>query len=393
MRNNTAQRNIPLGWQEKNLGSVADLYQPQTISKEQMSPEGSYLVFGANGVIGKYDKFNHEDSEVIVTCRGASCGSVSMTPKQAWITGNAMVVKVNEAEIIKPYIYYFLKHSDLNSVISGGAQPQITRQPISAYKILFPKSKTEQQKIAEILGVVDEDIAKTQEVIEATEKLKRGLMQQLFTRGIGHTKLKETKIGRIPEEWEVVKLSDVALVERGKFSHRPRNAPEFYGGDIPFIQTGDVISSNGRINKHTQTLNSKGLSVSKLFKRGTIVITIAANIGDTGILEFDSCFPDSLVGISCKESIDSIFLEYYLRTQKEYLNSIATQSAQKNINLEKLNPLLVILPSKKEQQEIAEILSAVDEKILVNKKLKEKLTLLKKGLMQDLLSGSKRVNI
>ncbi|MCX6789870.1 MAG: restriction endonuclease subunit S [Candidatus Gribaldobacteria bacterium] len=391
MENKIIQKNIPSGWQEANLGDITDLYQPETISKNQMLSAGKYLVFGANGVIGKYNRFNHEDSEVIVTCRGASCGSISMTPKQAWITGNAMVIKVNENKIIKPYIYYFLKNSNLNTVISGGAQPQITRQPISAYRILFPKSKTEQQKIAGILGAVDEDIAKTQEVIEATEKLKRGLMQQLFTRGIGHTKFKETKIGQIPEEWEVVKLSEIAQVERGKFSHRPRNAPEFYGGDIPFIQTGDVVNSNGKISLYTQTLNEKGLSVSKLFKKGTIVITIAANIGDTGILQFDSCFPDSLIGITSSEKIDSIFLEYYLRTQKEYLNSISTQSAQKNINLEKLNPLPIILPTKDEQKKIANILSAVDEKISVNKKLKAKLTTLKKGLMQDLLSGKVRV--
>ncbi|RJQ33051.1 restriction endonuclease subunit S [Candidatus Parcubacteria bacterium] len=251
----------------------------------------------------------------------------------------------------------------------------------------------EQKKIAEILGTVDDEIRKTDEVIVATEKLKRGLMQQLFTRGIGHTKFKKTEIGEIPEGWIISKLSEVAKVERGKFSHRPRNAPEFYGGDIPFIQTGDVVDSNGKISSYTQTLNEKGLSVSKLFRKGTIVITIAANIGDTGILQFDSCFPDSLVGITPSEKIDAVFLEYYLRTKKEYLNSISTQSAQKNINLEKLNPLLVVLPAKDEQQKIAEIMSSIDEKISINQKLKGRLTFLKKGLMQDLLSGRVRANI
>lgn len=387
------QQNIPSGWQEADLGNIADLYQPKTISKEQMSPGGKYLVFGANGVIGKFDKFNHGDSEVIVTCRGASCGSVSMTPKQSWITGNAMVVRVKEDEIIKPYVYYFLKNSDLNAVISGGAQPQITRQPISTYKILFPKSKAEQQKIAEILSTVDEEIEKIDEIIFQTEKLKKGLMQDLFTKGIGHKKFKKTEIGTIPEGWKISKLSEIARVERGRFSHRPRNAPEFYGGNIPFIQTGDVVNSNGKISSYTQTLNEKGLSVSKLFKKGTIVITIAANIGDTGILQFDSCFPDSLIGITPSKKIDPIFLEYYLRTQKDYLNSISTQSAQKNINLEKLNPLLVKLPPKNEQKEIADILLSTDEKNSVNTKYKEMLIKLKKGLMSDLLSGNKRVKV
>jgi len=217
-------------------------------------------------------------------------------------------------------------------------------------------------------------------------------MQRLLTKGIGHKKFKKTKLGEIPEEWGVVKLEEIADVERGKFGHRPRNAPQFYNGQYPFIQTGNVVNSNGRIKEYHQTLNEDGLKISRLFKKGTIVITIAANIGDTGILEFDSCFPDSLVGITVKKDYDSKFLEYFLRTKKEYLNSIATQSAQKNINLEKLRPLLVVNPEIKEQKQIADILSEVDSKIEINKLIKDKLTQLKKGLMQDLLSGRVLVN-
>lgn len=249
----------------------------------------------------------------------------------------------------------------------------------------------EQKKIAEILSKIDENIEKTEEVIKNTEKLKKGLMGELLTKGIGHKKFKKTKLGEIPEEWGVVELSKIADVERGKFSHRPRNNPKFYNGDYPFIQTGEVVNSNGRIKKYRQTLNNDGLAISRIFKKGTIVVTIAANIGDTGILEFDSCFPDSLVGITVKEKMNNIFLEYYLRTRKIYLNSIATHSAQKNINLEKLKPLLVIKPGLFEQKQIAEILSSVDDKIQINKQIKNKLTQLKKGLMQDLLSGRVRV--
>jgi type I restriction enzyme S subunit len=215
-------------------------------------------------------------------------------------------------------------------------------------------------------------------------------MQRLFTHGIGHSRLQKTEIGEIPTGWKVEALGRVAMVERGKFSNRPRNDPKFYGGDIPFIQTGDVVRSGGRIKNYSQTLNEDGLAISRKFPKGTIVLTIAANIGDTGILEFDSCFPDSLVGITVNDEMDNIFLEYFLRTRKVYLNSIATQSAQKNINLQKLEPMIVVKPGLKEQRQIADILTSVDEKISVNKKLKAGLTLLKKGLMQDLLSGKKR---
>lgn len=282
---------------------------------------------------------------------------------------------------------YFNNLKDNNS--TGSTMQGINNNGIQKIDILLP-SLVEQKKITAILSAVDKKIEKNDEIVLQTEKLKKGLMQDLFTKGIGHKKFKKTEVGPIPEEWEISKLSEIAKVERGKFSHRPRNAPEFYGGSIPFIQTGDVVNSNGKISSYTQTLNEKGLSVSRLFKKGTIVITIAANIGDTGILQFDSCFPDSLIGITPSEKINPIFLEYYLRTKKEYLNSISTQSAQKNINLEKLNPLLIKVPPKNEQKKIAEILSSTDEKILMNTKYGEKLNRLKKGLMQDLLSGKVR---
>jgi type I restriction enzyme S subunit len=326
----------------------------------------------------------------IIVGRKGTIGAIVWSDLNFWPIDTTYYIQTDDSFDFR-WLFYKLQSLGLPKMNSASGTPGLNREEVYRLCIKIPPKK-EQQKIAEILGTVDEDIAKTQEVIEATEKLKRGLMQQLFTRGIGHTKFKKTKLGEIPEEWEIKKLGDVARVERGKFSHRPRNAPEFYGGKYPFIQTGDVVNSNGRLKTHSQTLNEKGLAISRMFEKGTIVLTIAANIGATGILDFDSCFPDSLVGVNTRKDMNNIFLEYYLRTRKEFLNKIATQSAQKNINLEKLRPLLIIKPKREEQQKIAEILSAVDEKISVNKKLKNKLTLLKKGLMQDLLSGEVRVN-
>lgn len=94
----------------------------------------------------------------------------------------------------------------------------------------------------------------------------------------------QTEVGLIPSDWEVKELGNIAEIKRGKFTPRPRNDPRFYGGNIPFVQTGDVTNSGGTIQNYTQTLNQEGLSVSKLFQKGTILMTIAANIGYTGIL-------------------------------------------------------------------------------------------------------------
>lgn len=169
---------------------------------------------------------------------------------------------------------------------------------------------------------------------------------------------------QLPSHWKIVKLGDVAKIERGKFMHRPRNDPAFYGGDIPFIQTGDVAASNGRITTYSQTLNEKGLSVSKIFLKGTVVITIAANIGYTGILEFDSAFPDSLIGITPNNSnidVDNEYLNYYLCTQQPEMDRQAPRGTQKNINIQFLAPWRVIIPPLSEQRAIAHTLRTIQK--------------------------------
>ena len=194
---------------------------------------------------------------------------------------------------------------------------------------------------------------------------------------------------RFPEfkgSWEFKKLRDLAKIERGRFSPRPRNDPKFYGGDIPFVQTNDVTNSSGSISNYTQTLNSDGLKVSKFFPAGTILITIAANIGYSGVLRIGMACPDSLIGISCYDKTYNEYLCAYLNNQQPKMSYLAPQAAQKNINIEFLNPYPINIPTYKEQQKIANFLSSVDKKI---QQFTEKQSLLqqyKKGIMQKLFS-------
>ncbi len=159
----------------------------------------------------------------------------------------------------------------------------------------------------------------------------------------------------------VQKLSDVILMTRGRFGHRPRNDPRFYDGEYPFIQTGDVVRAsegNGKIT-YSQTLNELGLETSRLFNKSTVVITIAANIGDTAILDYPACFPDSLIGMQPKN--DSITLEYinlYFKFIKNYLNDLAPQSAQKNINYQQLAPVPIVIPPLAIQKKAVETYEA-----------------------------------
>lgn len=189
------------------------------------------------------------------------------------------------------------------------------------------------------------------------------------------------------ESWSQVILDDLAEVERGKFSVRPRNDPRYFGGKMPFVQTGDVTGSDVYLKGFSQTLNEHGIKVSKVFPENTILITIAANIGDTTITQYPVACPDSVVAIQPKKELtNTIFLKNIIDLQKDFLDSQATQNAQKNINLQVLKPLELIVPKLEEQTKIASFLSAVDEKIAQLTKKHELLSQYKQGMMQKLFS-------
>lgn len=136
--NSILRKKVPDSWSIKNIKDIADMYQPETISGKELVEDGEYFVYGANGIIGKYDKYNHEESEIAITCRGASCGNIIVTLPKCWITGNAMIIKPKNDFAYKEYLYYYLSYIDINGVISGSAQPQITRANLENLKVIIP---------------------------------------------------------------------------------------------------------------------------------------------------------------------------------------------------------------------------------------------------------------
>lgn len=156
-------------WPLVELGDICEIYQPKTITSKEIKKSGTHKVFGANGVIGFYDKYNHEEAEVLITCRGATCGTVNMSEPKSWITGNAMVVKPKDDRVDKSYLYYFLRHTNLNPAISGTAQPQITRKSLEPFKIPLPPLEI-QKEIVEQIEVKQNAINHAKEIIKNLER-------------------------------------------------------------------------------------------------------------------------------------------------------------------------------------------------------------------------------
>ena len=294
---------------------------------------------------------------------------------------------VDERKNAKYFIYSLINSPIFRAVVqktaTGSTRKRIGLDELKSLPMWLPR-KSEQQKIANCLTSLDVLITAQARKVDALKTHKKGLMQQLFPRE-GETQPRL----RFPEfreagEWDEKKLGIVCDIQRGKFSHRPRNDPKFFGGQYPFIQTGDVVKSEGGAVIASQSLNEEGLAVSKLFKPTIVLITIAANIGDTGLLLTEGCFTDSVVGLIPKKGIIPVFLELIIRGQKDNLNKVATTGAQKNINKEILREVSVLLPSAPEQQRIALCLTTLDTQITTENQKLETLKTHKKGLMQQL---------
>ncbi|MCG2831260.1 MAG: restriction endonuclease subunit S [Desulfobacteraceae bacterium] len=169
------------GWEVKQMGKIAELYQPVTISQEHFTEDG-YLVYGANGIVGRYSKYNHEHWQTTITCRGSTCGTVNRTVDKCWITGNAMVANVDKNESVdKMFFYFMLSRQDYANCITGSGQPQIVRKPLSEFELSFPREKSEQTRIAQILSDMDTEIEALENKLEKHKMIKQGMMQNLLT--------------------------------------------------------------------------------------------------------------------------------------------------------------------------------------------------------------------
>jgi type I restriction enzyme S subunit len=164
-----------------------------------------------------------------------------------------------------------------------------------------------------------------------------------------------------PKGWEICSFAEVGNLDRGRSKNRPRDEPSLYGGEYPFIQTGDVANSNGEITAYTQTYSEKGLAQSRMWPVGTLVITIAANIGKTAILTFPACFPDSMVGFIPGDRVIVDYVRPWLVTMESRLEEAAPQVAQKNINLKILSELRIPVPPLALQKEFAQRVKEIRE--------------------------------
>lgn len=263
----------------------------------------------------------------------------------------------SEDSVRKEYIFYFCLQkqfvSDCIKSAKGSAQLNMSTEWLKEYPIPLPPLAEQQRivdRIESLFAKLDEAKEKAQAVVDSFETRKAAILHKAFAGELTAKWREEHGVGM--ESWEKYKFNELGTLERGRSKHRPRNDPKLFGGKYPFIQTGDVARSGMYITEHTQTLSEVGAEQSKLFPKGTLCITIAANIGDVSILTYDCCFPDSVVGFTPNERTLSEYIYYLMSTLQREIEANAPATAQKNINLRVLNDLLLDIPSVAEQTQI-----------------------------------------
>ena len=410
---------IPKDWEVVKLGETCEFYRGQPFAKSEIDENGIHECIHYGELFTVYSEIirtihSKTNSEVI---RASKFGDVLMPSSDVTPIGLATASVINkdgvliggDVNIIRPilklnsnYLSYLINHEKKKIIrlISGTNVKHIYNRNIKTLLYALPPL-SEQQKIAEILSTVDEQISTTQAIIDKSKELKKGLMQKLFSEGIGHTEFKDTKIGRIPKDWKVAMLKDVAKVITSGFSFDVFEKSKLDSGvEVLFTKVSDMnLKGNERIISDSVnkgffaddfvSSNSVLKPNSLIFpKRGAAIKTNKKRINEKHII-----LDPNLIAVSFDEKgkVNYLFTYYYFISFD--LMRIVEDGTIPQLNKRDIEPFKIPLPSIEEQQKIADILSEADAKIEKEEQEKAQLEQLKKGLMQQLLTGQKRVKV
>ncbi|QIM64317.1 restriction endonuclease subunit S [Frederiksenia canicola] len=337
---------------------------------------GQYPFFTTAREISRIDKYSFDDEVVLVAGNGDLNVKYYKGKFDAYQRTYVLTCK-KDKELNMKYLYYFMEKylGVLRQQAIGCVIKYIKLENLTEPNIYYPSIETQTQ-IAQILDKSTALIAKRKAQIAELDKLVQSVFLEMFGDPVINTR-----------NWNLVQLSTLGYLGRGGSKHRPRNDPKLLGGEYPFIQTGDIANSGLYLEEYKNTYSKKGFEQSKMWEKGTLCITIAANIAKTAILKFNSCFPDSVVGFIPNSHTNAIFINYWFSFFQRILEETAPESAQKNINLDILSKLNVICPDIKLQTQFAQIAEKIHaQKSLLQKSLAE-LEVLHQALMQKAFNG------
>lgn len=395
-------------WQEKNIVEISNFFTDGNwIGSKDQSEDGVRLI--QTGNIGNgFFKDRGEKARYISekTFKRLACveifpgdilisrlpdpvGRACVIPntEERMITAvDCSILRLNSKIILESFFRYYVQSdkyfTDIEKETTGTTRKRISRKNLG--KVVIPSPPLSEQKLI---------VKKLDEIFVGLAEAKKIAEKNLKNSGELFWSYLQTVFSEPGKNWSRKTLKGISLeFGRGRSRHRPRNDKRLYGGEYPFIQTGDIRNSNHLISKYSQTYNEAGFAQSKLWPKGTICITIAANIAETGVLGFDACFPDSVIGIVVNpKEADSDFIEYLLQFFKKEIQSKGKGSAQANINMATFEHEKFPIPPLAEQRSIVKKLNtlSIETKKLesINEKKLADLEELKKSVLGRAFSG------
>ena len=305
--------------------------------------------------IKSFDDFILKSDDILMSLTG-NVGRVAVIKDSflpAVLNQRVACLRPNNNVLNSKYLFQILNSDffEKNCIdnAKGIAQKNMSTEWLKLYSIPLPNLQI-QYEISNNIGKITEIIEKRKEQLSKLDELAKSRFLEMFGDPITNSK-----------NLEIKKLKHLGYIGRGVSKHRPRNAPELLGGNYPLIQTGDIANSETYILNFKSTYSEIGLKQSKMWKKGTLCITIAANIAKTGILNFDACFPDSVVGFIAGKKTNNVFIHHWFSFLQKILEENAPESAQKNINLKTLENLDVILPPIELQNTFANFMQELDK--------------------------------
>lgn len=358
------------------LDEICTPKQWKTIPQSEFTIDG-YPVFGANGKIGYYKDYNHENPTIMITCRGATCGTINISDPYSYITGNAMALDdLDNTKYNLHFIYFYLKHRGLNDTISGSAQPQITRTNLSIVKI--PAITIEEQDIIVNKLLKIKDLIQTrQDQVQALDDLVYSVFYNVF--GDPASSSNSNKF---------VKLSDIGTWKSGSTPLRSNH--DYYNGSIPWVTSGEL--NNIYIDDSLEHITEQAIeeSSAKLVEPGSLLLGMYDSAGLKSSITTKEMATNQAIAFSKIDSniANSIFVYTCIQILRPILLTKQRGVRQKNFNLTMIRNIKIILPPIEKQNLFAAFVEKIEgQKQILNDSLDE-LKNLFDSLMQDAFDGS-----
>ena len=358
-------------WKTVKLGDVCEPRQWKTLSIQDLESSG-YPVYGANGIIGYYSDYNHEKPTLMVTCRGATCGSINVSEPFSWINGNAMCLDNLNTKIDLKYLEHYLKNYDFRNVISGSAQPQIIRENINKVQIRI-YTLAEQKHIAAILDKTQKIIAEHKQMLQKYDTLIKSRFIEMFGDPHNNTKYTYKTVG------------DFTTVTSGGTPDR-KNIEYWKNGNIPWVKTTEL--QNNELTNVEEFITQKGLdeSSAKMMPIGTLLIAMygqGKTRGMTAYLGIEASTNQACACILPSKVINQKFLWYYFILSYDKLRDLAKGGNQPNLNGNMIKDFPVLMPPIEMQNEYVSFVQQIDKSKFAVQKSLEKTETLYKSLMQQ----------